>query len=71
MFANVIFKSAWHVGFKVHRVDKGSTARLACIELGHSSTSMAKNAIIMGRGISEERISCNIFILMADAGRKT
>jgi hypothetical protein len=71
MFADEVLKSGRHFGFAAHRVDDSLGAVFADIELGHSATGMAKDAIVMGRGVAEEGVGSDIFVPAVNvAGRE-
>jgi hypothetical protein len=72
MVSNEVFKSLGHVRFQTRGIDNGLGTGLANIELSHSSTTMAKNPIIMGWSVTEEGASCYTFIPSMDiVGRET
>jgi hypothetical protein len=61
--ANEPFWSPRYVRLKVHGVDNSLKACLANIELGYSSTSMAKDAIIMSRSLTQQTVYVATFSL--------
>ncbi len=72
MFADEVLKSGSHFGLAAHRVDNILGAFFANVELDHSTTCMAKDAIIVGRSVTEEGVGGNVLIPTVDVvGRKT
>jgi hypothetical protein len=64
--ADQIFKGLGHGRFKAHGEDNSLGTGLANIDLGHSSPTMNRDAIIMSRSDTEEGVSCNTFIPAMD-----
>ena len=71
MATDKVLECSRHLGFMVHRIHHSFGAVFAHIELGHSTTAMAKDAIVESRGITEKGVGCNILTPAMDvAGRK-
>jgi hypothetical protein len=62
MVADQVFKGLGGGRFRGHGVDNSLGTALANIELSHGSPTMAMDAMIMSRSVTEEGVSCNTFI---------
>ena len=69
-FLHKIFKSQGHVSFLCHW-EGGKKFRIkATIKLYHSATTMARNAIIMGKHIKEDGVCGDPFLEATDIGSR-